>query len=262
MTAPTITMQQSIRHASNSILNPCCSLPNMTSAACLQRDVVPSDPAGLLQLEVNSHSQDVAAAVVASLLPAQLGPEEARKLLLTAAVRQHDGIVSSLMQHPGVVQHIDAATVEAAVSKLLAWRVEAARDGLLQYMLAAVCSMPASSQLGADALERLLHSAIGLEMHSSAVVFKLIQLPAAQQLSSSTVAACLQVSVRQGNTDCTRALCQMPAAYQLSSDMLAELLVSALQPRPYFNCTYWNDDIDANTRCLCELPAAAEVSVE
>jgi hypothetical protein len=125
-----------------------------------------------LQLAVNSRSKDLAAAAVASLLPAQLEAEEARRLFLAAIVRQHENIVSTLTQHPGVLQHVDAATVEAAVSRLLAWGVKAATDGLLQYMLAAVCSMPAFAYLSADAPERLLHAAIRRGMHSPTVMLK------------------------------------------------------------------------------------------
>jgi hypothetical protein len=227
----------------------------MAVAACLQRDVAPSNAAGVLQLAVSSRSRDLAAAAVASLLPAQLEAEEARRMFLTAIVRQHENIVSTLTQHRGVVQHVDAATVEAAISKLLAWGVKAGSDGLLQYMLAAVCSMPAFAQLSAAALERLLHAAIRRDVHSPTVIFKLIKIPAAEQLSSSTVAACLQASVAQGDTECTRALCQVPAAGQLSTDRLAELFVSALQP-------YFNHDNDANTHCLCQLPAATQVSTD
>jgi hypothetical protein len=54
----------------------------------------------------------------AANVPALLDPAVARKLLLTAATRQHVYAVQHLLKLPYMRQHLDAATLEAMLQQL------------------------------------------------------------------------------------------------------------------------------------------------
>jgi hypothetical protein len=79
-------------------------------------------------------------------LPEQLDASAARKLLLTAAARQHTVAVQQMIGLPVAVQHIDATTLEGMIAQLLP------HAGCLELL----CAMPAAAQLSSEAAARLL----------------------------------------------------------------------------------------------------------
>jgi hypothetical protein len=118
------------------------------------------------------------------------------------------------MEHPAVLQHVDAASVQGALERLLACRYASCFSGhWIAGMAQVVIEMPAAAQLSSSAVEQLLHAAV--KCGPPTVVKALVALPSAQQLSSSTVAGLLQLSLRQHDAGCTHELYQLPAAGQL-----------------------------------------------
>jgi hypothetical protein len=130
----------------------------------------PEDGANLLQLAFNcSNPLTVDTAFVclprtadaaAADMPALLEPDVARKLLLTAATRQHAALLLSpsalqyMLRLGYLQQHVDAATLEALL-QLLVLPCYNTYDALN-----ALCQLPAAAQLSSEALARLLLAAV------------------------------------------------------------------------------------------------------
>jgi hypothetical protein len=240
--------------------------------------------ADLLQLALNCSNTTAAATAVSHLqLKAAsaarykrklLVPDVARRLLVTAATRQHTAAVERMVRLAYMQQQIDAATLEAMLAELLK------HDGVLRELV----RLPAAAHLSSDAVIRLLLAAAARQGYStpcdnvhmllqlpaarqfdSAAVLQLLQaaiqqgrmpqpfcrLPGAQQLSSGEVFQLLQAAVQLGmrSTSDLQRLCKMPGAQHLDSAAVFQLLQAALQG-------IWGTFI---TRCLCELPAARQL---
>lgn len=162
-------------------------------------------PAGttscLLQLAMNCSSHHTAStcAAAACRLAIAMKPSEARKLLVTAAARQHVRAVSKLAASSGCVQHMNAQTVETVLQELLAVALTQRTCGHGQGdEVLAVLNLPAAAELDEAAISRL-HTALcrtvrcnGCRIRRGARVGALLHLPNAQQL-------------RREHTRCTRA---------------------------------------------------------
>jgi hypothetical protein len=132
-------------------------------------------------------SNPTAATTAADLLPATADkaacnlstmpePEAARKLLLTAAMRQHLGMLWRMVNSAYLKQYVDAPTLAALLLQLLV----AMASGELHVQSAAatmdlLCELPAAAELTADSMVQLMHKAAELEStyivatHSAAV---------------------------------------------------------------------------------------------
>jgi hypothetical protein len=119
------------------------------------------------------------------------------KLLLTAARRQHAAAVQTLISEPAVLQHMDAWTLEAVLRQLLA-------NGSV---IGSACFADFFESL----CVRLLHP----------------QLPAVVALNSEVLARLLLAAVEASANRCVQQLCLLPAAQQLSSNSMAQLVKAA-----------------------------------
>jgi hypothetical protein len=137
--------------------------------------------ADLLQLALNCSSTTAAATAVghmpataasaASLMPALLEPVVARRLLITAATRHHAAAVTHMASTTKVEymqQHIDAATLEAMLVRLLEH----------YSCLRLLTRLPAATHLSIEAGMRLMQAA----KHHGDIPPALYGLPGAQQL--------------------------------------------------------------------------------
>jgi hypothetical protein len=215
--------------------------------------------AALLQLAINCSSARTANAAAVCLPTTEcLGPEllqptVARKLLVTAATRQHTAAVVYMAELPLMQQQIDATTLEAVIRQLPEH----------EQCVQALCALPAAVQLSSDTIAGLLLAVLhattfsgtycwGAEVASAAG--HLCKLPAAQQLSSkhinSLLRACMQLNIYPyRGTRFVVAVCQLPGAKQLSSGTIVQLLQEAISVK--------GSDY---TQQLCSLPAAAAIS--
>jgi hypothetical protein len=128
---------------------------------CLQAHAQLSAEGGaaLLQLAFNcSNPQTVAAAVghlpvtaaaTALDMPKLLEPNVARRLLLTAATKQHKEALEQMVQLGYLQQHVDATVLEAMLGQLLKHR-----DGV--ECSEALLRLPTAEQLSSNAVLRLL----------------------------------------------------------------------------------------------------------
>jgi hypothetical protein len=195
---------------------------------------------------VNCSNSATAAAGVRHL-PEQLDAGAARKLLLTAAARQHTEAVQYMLRVPGMQQHIDAETLRTMLMQLLS-DFDCVSCSLYQ-----ICRLPASQQLSAKALEEVLTTGLAVEGVDCATGLRVaawLDLAAAQQLSCQVVAQLLRTANRKVmNLQGLMWLYDLPAAMQLSSDVVAGLLRDALSVR---NSTgVWQ---------LCRLAGAQQMS--
>lgn len=154
------------------------------------------DAADLLQIAVNCSSQDTATALFESMARSQrtldfklLEPAAVRRILVTAALRQHASVIETLAMQAGVEQIVDPATFEAVLSHLMTQRHEDVCAWLLD-----TCATAAAT-LSSDAVARLILQALEsgpkCQQHGS-LVLKLICMPAAAQMSSSDMARIIQ----------------------------------------------------------------------
>uniref|UniRef100_A0A383W187 Uncharacterized protein n=1 Tax=Tetradesmus obliquus TaxID=3088 RepID=A0A383W187_TETOB len=154
------------------------------------------DAADLLQIAVNCSSQDTATALFESMARSQrtldfklLEPAAVRRILVTAALRQHASVIETLAMQAGVEQIVDPATFEAVLSHLMTQRHEDVCAWLLD-----TCATAAAT-LSSDAVARLILQALEsgpkCQQHGS-LVSKLICMPAAAQMSSSDMARIIQ----------------------------------------------------------------------
>lgn len=225
----------------------------------MPKEVLPvgHDLLQLLQLAVNSSCSraagDVAVAAAFELPDAIIEPDVARKLLVTAAARQHDCVVLQLLADPAIQQHADGDTYEVVISQLI---IAEAKDGWhprrVRYceQTSAAVQLSAAELLNSEAAARLLHTAV---LHGRLGYAEyLCQLPAAQLLGNDAVLPLLSEAVEQEEfCNCTATLCSLPGAVQLqlSSGDALHLLQAAVQ----------RDDA-ISTAALCSLPAAADIS--
>jgi hypothetical protein len=221
----------------------------------------------LLQLAVNCSDPDTAAAAAARIpvtveaaarrLPALLQPEVARKLLITAATRQHIAALQHLATLAVMREHMDAATLEDVLRQLLKGFDHERFDcfGIL-------CKAPEAAQLNSEAVQLLLLTAV--HESSCAAVLWLCRLPAARQLSSGQVECLIQTCIEKCTafdriaafTDPSISarfvehLGELPGGMQLSSNALVRLLHAAIR----------DGDGYQYTKTLSNLPAAAGIS--
>jgi hypothetical protein len=224
--------------------------------------------AGLLQLAMNS-SSNTAAQAAAYHIPAQLEPAVARKLLTTAALRQHVSAVQHMAGLAVVQQHIDATALQSCLQELLApsslqdahsaWRnylwastvASQYKEERIQRSICvhAACAMPAAALLGTDAVTQLLLASMQARAHMK-VISRLCGLPAARQLSSDQAVQILDLAIKMEWTSCTAMLCSwLPPAQQLDANVLVQLMRTAL-------CYHSKSCV----ALLCHLPRAQQIS--
>jgi hypothetical protein len=186
-------------------------------------------------------------------MPGLLEPGVARKLLLTAAVRQHTQAIEHMLRLDYIGQHVDAATIEEMLQHVLA-----CTGYVDMYCVLLLCKLPVAALLSGQAVTMILQAAmrcvpraacqyVGSEWASWALepVVALCALPAAQQLSCEAVTLLLQTAVCCTAEICVEELCKLPAAQKLSSDAVAELLRVAVR-----------NSSSVGAQQLCKLPAA------
>uniref|UniRef100_A0A383VKT1 Uncharacterized protein n=1 Tax=Tetradesmus obliquus TaxID=3088 RepID=A0A383VKT1_TETOB len=253
-----------------------------------------ADAPALLQLAMNcsnwvpatAAAQRVTAKAAAATtrgMTALLQPDVARKLLLTAAARQHTVAVHHMVNLEVMQQHINEDTLEGMLVHLLR------QHGCVEVLL----QLPAAAQLSTDAVLRLLLAAVKTPNALTAVhkVFSLtaarqltteqvdtvlracmhevaaahttwtciapyrvfehvLELPAALQLTGSTVVQLLYTSIDLIDNCFTEAICRHPAAQALSREqLLHQLQITVLRS---YDCT----------ERLCTLPAAQQLDSE
>jgi hypothetical protein len=176
-------------------------------------------------------SSPATAAAAARRLPENFTPEVARKLLLTAATRQHTEVLEMMIKLPAVQQHIDVPTLEPVLQLLIA----KAKAGCAVLLL----ELPAAAQLPSDAVCRLLQ--IAALQGAGHVAAQLCRLPGAQQMSCSELAGLL-TQCSEGSTDplsddldealqrftgggeSIQSILKLPAAQQLSYSTILQLM--------------------------------------
>jgi hypothetical protein len=208
--------------------------------------------AGILQLAMNSNRPAVAATAAAALqrLPSLLEPSLVRRLLVTAALRQHAEALQYLSALPGVQQHVDAATLQTMLMQLVTHADNSSYVQLLRRFPAA------AAQVGSIIIAEVLQAAI--ERGRCVWVQQLCKLPGAQWLDSNAVVLLLKAAVERGYCECTYYLCNLPAAQQLSGEAVAALLQVAVKCPA--DVTQWA--VADCTHHLCRLPAAQQFSNE
>jgi hypothetical protein len=210
---------------------------------------------------MNCSNPSTAEAAAAHRLPEQLQAAAARKLLLTAAVRQHTAAVEHMIGLPVIEQHIDADTLEGMIAQLLP------QADCLELL----CAVPAAAQLSSEAAARLLLE--GVKQRQHVAVAQLWGLAGAQQISSELIAdlliCCAQACTcaDEITDECLAAICSLPAAIELSSTELAQLLEAVFECR--FRMQQYAEsceDVDDGLTLLCgyllHLPAAAGLTAE
>jgi hypothetical protein len=156
-----------------------------------------ADVADLLQLVVNSwrtnielHSSNAAADATLRYIPRQLTPTAARRLLLTAAVRRHDGgdFTRRVAAVPAVKQHIDAPTLSAVLRLLL---LEAGALHIVSELL--LDQQAVMQQMSGQPLVELVHAALASRVPGAAWPF--FRLPEVRQLGLTAVLELLSAAV-------------------------------------------------------------------
>jgi hypothetical protein len=157
----------------------------------MQQAAAAGAQADVLQLSLNCSNHRIAsgaeAAAAAGLRAAyfaiHLETDTARRLMLTAIVRQHEHALRWLVRLEVLVPQLDAPTLEKLLALTLFW----------PSWTALLCTMPAARALSCDAVARLLQAAAQLgqgpweDEHSMLpgweCTWHLCQLPAARMLS-------------------------------------------------------------------------------
>jgi hypothetical protein len=240
----------------------------------------------VLQLAMNCSKPSTAAAAAYSIadataaaarsLPAILQPAVARRLLLTAATRQHTEAVQQMVALPLLQQHLDAATLEEMLRQLL-WdhhstkilcqlpvAAELSTDSATELLLAAyqeyaykagraLCKLDATRQLSSEQIEDLLQLLMTQPADSDGCrtwVFwqAFFRLPGAKQLSSSAVVRLLRKAMSLRRSDVSEHLCKVPAAAEVSSADVASVLREAF-------ATPADDEFDLFLKDVTQLPA-------
>jgi hypothetical protein len=240
----------------------------------------------LLQLALNCSSESTRDKAVrhlrapdaANRTPELLEPDVARRLVVTAARRQHYDAVYNLVSNQRlayITQHIDAATLEVILFELqnasdtitrsflqLPAAEHLSSEAVFRVLLQAaardagcvnvLCELSLAQQFGKAAVLQLLHAAVKNGYMPSPIC----RLPAAQQLSSAEVYKLLQAAVQSGMSDFRlRALLIIPSARQLASQGVLQLLEAAVKRGDH-------DSHHFSIRPLCALPAARQLSKE
>jgi hypothetical protein len=224
-----------------------CCLFSCYCSACFQdltslsvEEAGAGHTAALLQLALNCSNSATAEAGVRHL-PEQLEAGAARKLLLTAAARQHTGSVRSMLSLPGMQQHIDADTLMTMLVQLLPHS-----DCVL-----CLSMLPAGQQLSCKQVEGLLFAAIDAGSATDMSWCAIAVLPATRQLSCDQVEGLLLAAVKQECVFSTAVLCSVPAAQQLSCKQMTDLVLAAIQE---------GSAINTNVGTIAKLPAAKHLS--
>jgi hypothetical protein len=206
----------------------------------------------LLQLALNCTKMWVAERATfatASIRP-HLEADVARRLMLTAAVRQHGHAVLYLARSQLYKRQLDVSTVD----KLLHLMV------CCPNCIPVLCTMPAAAQLSSKQVASLLHKVVQSNHCCTVSIKPLLSLPAAEHLSS----VCMEQLLRSVVSVCVppdsvEMLCSTPAARALSCDAVARLLQAAAQ----LGQGLWEDmHYKDCTRHLRQLPAARMLSQE
>jgi hypothetical protein len=221
----------------------------------------------LLQLALNSTNYWVANTAATRIRSAHLEADAARRLLITAALRQHTSALLRLTRLEVFERQLDASTLEKVIHLALDWpacRLASWPDTGLADLL---CKKPAAALLSSEQLARLLQKAVG--SNDGLCVKALLALPVAKQLSTVCMEQLLHLAVvsRRQPSQCASVpgcatvavLCSTPAARALSCDAVARLLQTVAQlgegapgDMHYMRCT----------RHLRQLPAARMLSEE
>jgi hypothetical protein len=130
----------------------------------------------LLMLAMNCTNYwvaDTALLVTTRIRPAHLEADVARRLMITAAVRQHTSALLRLVRFEVFERQLDASTLKKLVHLVLDW--PAWPDTGCAEML---CKKPAAALLNSEQLTRLLHKAVG--SNDGLCVRALLALPAAE----------------------------------------------------------------------------------
>jgi hypothetical protein len=136
-------------------------LPLLQSDVLLLPALLAADAADLLQLAINCSCSIVMPAF--GRFPSQLDPAAARRLLLTAAVRHRADMAMSVAAQAAVQQHLDAATMSAALGLLLP-RASTRHAGMVIAMLLHDQQAVVQQMEGA-ALAEVLHAALKSREH-------------------------------------------------------------------------------------------------
>jgi hypothetical protein len=205
--------------------------PVFSADAAVQSDtpLPAADVADLLQLAVNCSNSNTAWTAV-KRVPDQLQPSSARRLFLTAVVRQHDTSVTLAALQPAVKQHLDASVLCTLVKLSLSADGESGEMNALVRLLVRIA--PAARQLGVQDVAALLKAvvqrrevearaperdAIAARWRADGMVDILCSLPAAQQLTCDNVMPLLQTLVAACEPTIVHQLCSLPATQQLTA---------------------------------------------
>jgi hypothetical protein len=189
-------------------------------------------------------------------------PTTQRRLLVTAATRQHITALRTMTTMPDIMQHVDAPTLYTLLKQLTEGRfsstikvvlqadslqekavMQLTSEAVCELLQAAVerddgpstellCILPAARHLTVEALMQLLQAAVAAAapLHGgSGCVEQLYRLPAASMLTSDALVQLLQAAVVGGKTKCMHQLCSLPAVQQLTAGSVAELLHTAVE---------------------------------
>lgn len=252
-----------------------------------QPSLAGTDVLGLLQLGLNCTAASATAAQkatqhAAGWLPAVLQPDVARRLITTAAARQHPAL-SVLAYRAEILDHVDGSTLANVLrhlagapahgellqllrtpdaaqldSKLVMQLLQPAVQQGDALMTDTLCKLPAAQLLTTAEVASLLPPApgacvCGCGPRSGPARWPVLQLPVAQQLCVAEVEQLLATALQQRCRDCAAytvdEVCMLPAARQLSPDAVAAQMCAAAElQRP---------------RCfapLCQLPAAQQLT--
>jgi hypothetical protein len=212
----------------------------------LDRSAAAGTDGDQLQLAVNCTNHRVASAATARIRPARVDADEACRLLLTAAVRQHASALFRLARWKECEQQLDARTVEKLLHLALDW----------PDCTAVLCKMPAAAQLRSEQVATLLLKAVQSNDDLCSLCFRsLLSLPATEELSSVCMEQllCWAVVCGRVSPECAEMLCSKPAARALSCEAVARLLLAAAQLREGIY-SYENYNV------LCGLPGTAHLT--
>jgi hypothetical protein len=210
---------------------PCNAQHGSAAACCYAQDVFKASTAQLLQLAMNSSEPYTARQAVRYLhLPVcRLQPNQARQLLLTVAANQDAAgmLLQDMLLCRKVQQHIDAATHDAVIERLLG------HDSDLQESITRLVSivvlpnndlLPAAAQLARDIVARLLLAALRRGMFNSLdFVARMLsdQREVLHKLTSDQLDSLLLAAVEQNSsiacTVCAGLQAQQSSAAQLSA---------------------------------------------
>jgi hypothetical protein len=231
-----------------------------------------ADVPGLLQLAANhlrSNSVDKSSWKLDNMLRTgrytamqlpELEPYAARRLVVTAAVRQHYAALPQLTADHNLVKHLDASTVASVLAVLSASGQHLLPRSLAERLPSSdtmksvrlLCGLQAAEQLSSSDMQQVLLAAVKHGAHL--IVEVLGGLKAAEQMSSSDMQPVLLAAAELDRPAFMEALCGLPAAKQISSsDLQPALLAAAKRGRDCFGKI-------GSLHALCKLPAAQQIS--